>query len=137
MASPDLFPYVSDARNGVASQESHVLAWGSTPTKGPIMATYAITFELKSDHTYVQRYQTLMEQIRACERVWTETTSFALVESREGLSTFESRLYCQSEFNSLIDKMLVIDVTNDPGIFRGVNNMPATLGLLMPNVLQK
>ena len=101
------------------------------------MATYSISFELMSNQTYAHRYQTLMEQIRACERVWTETTSFALVETREGLSTLESRLYCQSQFNHLTDKMLVIDVTNDPGIFRGVNNLPATLGLLMPNVVQK
>lgn len=101
------------------------------------MPTYAISFEFKSDATYPHRYQSFMNQVRLCHRVWTETTSFALVDTAESLFTLESRLYCKSDFNHLTDKVLVIDVTGDKGIFRGVNSMPSTLGLLMPNVDQK
>ena len=100
------------------------------------MATYAISFEIKSDSTYSKRYQSLMAQVHKCSIVWTETTSFALVQTPESLEDLELRLFVQSEISHLRDKLLVINVTNIPGIFRGVNEMPATLARLMPLVTQ-
>ncbi|NVD45838.1 hypothetical protein [Qipengyuania atrilutea] len=101
------------------------------------MPIYAVSFEIKNDASYNDRYQSLMKQIRACEMHWEETTSFVLVKTGESLSDFETRLYVLSQFSHIRDKMLVLQVSGDDGVFRGVNNMPSTLALLMPNVVQK
>ena len=100
------------------------------------MATYAISFEIKSDATYNVRYQSLMRQIHLCSSVWAETTSFALVQSVESLAALELRLFTRSQISHLTDKLLVLNVSNLPGVFRGFNTMPLTLGALMPLVVQ-
>lgn len=101
------------------------------------MAVHSVSFTLKRDSTYSERYESFMAQIRASKKVWEETTSFALVETAESASELETRLYVKSMFNHTKDLMIVIDVTGRSGVSRGKLEYPLTLGAIMPNVTQK
>lgn len=93
------------------------------------MPHYAVTFVLKSDSDYADRYDSLMDQINAhpSKMVWSETTSFALVETTEGLETFADRIYFQSSVMSSKDKLVVIDHLNGNAVARGPIQYPNTL----------
>ncbi len=93
------------------------------------MYEYAISFTIKSDSSYSHRYDSLMEQIRATPdgKVWTETTSFALVSSSEAATAFANRLYFQSDILSDKDILIVFDHHNGICIARGPIEFPATL----------
>lgn len=93
------------------------------------MAHYSVSFELKSNDTYSDRYDSLMEAIQASpsKAVWTETTSFALVETTESLTTFANRLYVDTDIDDRWDKLLVIDHLNGNAIARAPIKMPKTL----------
>ena len=91
------------------------------------MASYAVSFELESNSTYSARYSSLMAQIRATSMTWTETTSFALVQTSETLAELESRLYYRSELSSLTDILLVIDPATSSAIGRGPIKYPNLL----------
>jgi hypothetical protein len=95
-----------------------------------MMAHYSVSFELKSDAAYGARYSSLMEQIRKApsKNVWTETTSFALVETTETLDAFADRLYLWSAISASTDKLLVIDHLNGKAVVRGTLLYPNTLG---------
>jgi hypothetical protein len=102
------------------------------------MTTYAVSFDLKSDTTYDDRYKSLMAEIKkGTQRTWEDTTSFVLVDSAETLSGFESRIYINSSFDASKDKLLVMDVTGNSAIFRGKTTYPHTLSTLLPKVVQK
>lgn len=94
------------------------------------MAHYAVSFEIKSGPGYVDRYSSLMAQIREApsNNVWTETTSFALVETTETVEAFADRLYYLSTLSSSTDKLLVIDHLSGKAIARGPFQYPYTLG---------
>lgn len=100
------------------------------------MATYAISFKLETNSTYSARYTSLMEQIRACESCWTETTSFALVSTAETIDQLEHRLYYKSLVTST-DILVVLNVTGDTATIRGINDYPHTLRGLLPGIIQK
>lgn len=100
------------------------------------MQTYAVSFKLASNSTYNARYESLMSQIRACDTVWTETTSFALVSSNETLGELENRLYYGTDLLASIDLLMVINVSGDPATFRGTNSYPHTLRSLLPNITE-
>ncbi|WP_147399922.1 MULTISPECIES: hypothetical protein [Brevundimonas] len=101
------------------------------------MGVYAVSFELKSDSDYSERYDSLMEQLKLKGKMWDETTSFALVETDESLDSFENRLYFKSKLSNTRDKLFVVDVTDRPCIARGAFVMPFTLKSIMPKVVQK
>lgn len=98
-----------------------------------LMATYAVSFDIKYDKTYSDRYSSLMDEIGKCSRVWDETTSFCLCETAETPEAFERKLFL-SNFNTITDKMLVMDVRYDDAIARGKIDYPATLRSLLPSV---
>jgi hypothetical protein len=100
------------------------------------MATYAVSFTIKWNDTYNERYDSFMEQIRKCKTVWTETTSFALVETDEKIVDFEFRLWL-SKFNSTTDSLLVIDASYDDATIRGPAGNRATLKKLLPGIKEK
>jgi len=97
------------------------------------MSTYAVSFTIDYDATYVERYDSLMSEIRASGKIWAETTSFCLVDSNETLENLERRLFL-SRFSPTRDKMLVVDVSLDRAIARGAIEYPATLRSLLPLV---
>jgi hypothetical protein len=91
---------------------------------------YAISFELKSDSDYSERYQSLMDEIRKTPGnpgVWTETTSFVLLRSAETIDVLEHRLYYRSKLNAAKDKLLVIDHHSGVAVARGPIEYPNTL----------
>lgn len=114
-----------------------VLANGGQPIMAPngrhpreiAMYEYAISFEIKADDTYGERYTSLMEEIRKTPNasVWTETTSFVLLRSAETIDDLEHRLYYNSKLNSAKDILLVIDHISSFAVARGPIEYPATL----------
>ena len=97
------------------------------------MNTFAVSFTIKYDYDYDERYESFMEAIRACPTVWTETTSFCLVSTPESLSDFQRRLYL-TKFSPTRDKFLVMSVRPVMAAARGEISYPATLKSLLPNV---
>ena len=75
------------------------------------MGNFLVSFELRSDHDYAERYKSLTEQIKAkpTEYHWDETTSFAAIETPETIHELASRLYLDTKVNSQKDILLVID----------------------------
>lgn len=102
------------------------------------MSTYAITFTIDYDTaaSWNRRYDSFMDEVRKCPVVWTETTSFCLVQSAESIEALERRLFL-SQFDPTKDKMVVINVSNDPAISRGAIKDPATLRKLLPGIQQR
>ncbi|WP_293700971.1 MULTISPECIES: hypothetical protein [unclassified Sphingopyxis] len=91
---------------------------------------YAVSFEIKSDTTYSERYQSFMDEIRNTPGepyLWSETTSFVLLTSNEKIDDLEHRLYYNSKLNSAKDKLLVIDHHSGVAVARGPFEYPATL----------
>ena len=91
---------------------------------------YAISFDIKADATYSDRYTSLMNEIRKTPgdpSIWSETTSFVLLESDEKIDALESRLYTKSKFDSTRDKIVVVDHLNSVAVARGPIQYPATL----------
>lgn len=91
---------------------------------------YIISFELETDSSYSDRYQSLMDEVRKTPGnlgAWTETTSFILLRSDEMIEALEHRLYYKSKLNSAKDKLLVIDHSGNVAVARGPFEYPATL----------
>ena len=94
------------------------------------MYEYAISFELKSDSSYSERYESLMDEIRktpGTPAVWAETTSFVLLRSSEKIDDLEHRLYYKTKLSSAKDKLLVIDHCSGVAVARGPFEYPHTL----------
>lgn len=93
------------------------------------MPHYAVSYDIHYDSTYSARYNSLVAEIGKTpgKSVWDETTSFALVETSESLSTFADRLYFRTQFSAATDKLLVIDYATSTAIGRGPFKYPNTL----------
>lgn len=93
------------------------------------MYQYAISFSIKSDATYGERYNSLMAQIEkgSIETSWDETTSFVLVANIEAIEVFANRLYVHSLIDATKDILLVIDHANSVAIARGPVKYPNLL----------
>lgn len=101
------------------------------------MGVYAVSFEIKSDSTYIGRYTSFVDQLRLKGKMWDETTAFAIVETDETLRGFQHRLYSKSRFDAEKDKLFVVDVTDRSCITRGAFVMPVTLKSIMPMADQR
>lgn len=99
------------------------------------MAKYAISFYLKSNDTYGDRYQSLMDAIHRCRRVWTEPTCLALVETDETLVELERRLW-MTRFSSVTDLLFVVDVGDGPCSVRGSAQNRTMLKAIMPQLAE-
>ena len=93
------------------------------------MPSYGVSFELASDSTYRDRYQSLMRQIDISKAnpAWDETTSFALVQTSESLDAFATRLYINTLVSSATDILLVFDPATSSAIARGPIKYPNLL----------
>ena len=94
------------------------------------MPSYGVSFELESNSTYSERYQSLMRQINIAQSnpAWDETTSFALVKTAETLEAFALRLYLKTLVSSATDILLVFDPATGTAIARGPIKYPNLLG---------
>ena len=91
---------------------------------------YAVSFDIKADSTYSERYTSLMDQLRktpGSPGLWSETTSVVLLRSDETIEELEHRLYYSSQLSSAKDKLLVIDTHSGVAVARGPIAYPATL----------
>lgn len=79
------------------------------------MAIFAITFRIHQDASYADRYQSVVDAIKAetTSVYWDEPTSFLLIESEhnsEGLATAIDRA---SQFASEKDLLLVVNLSRN------------------------
>jgi hypothetical protein len=78
------------------------------------MSHFIVTFRLKSDATYEDRYSTFTEAIYqlagSAGFVWEETSSFCTFQAPGTASSVCSSLYLKSGFDSTKDQMVVIDL---------------------------
>lgn len=91
---------------------------------------YAISFDLKADSDYSERYKSLMAEIGktpGMTGVWGETTAFILLRSDEKIDALEHRLYFNTKLNSAKDKLLIIDHASNVAVARGPFQYQATL----------
>lgn len=83
------------------------------------MAVFLVSFDLKYDDDYSDRYSSFMEQVKKGGKWWADTTSFVAVETDETIDTFCNRIYLQSKFNGTKDLYLVLDANVKSGRVRG------------------
>lgn len=81
------------------------------------MAHFIVTFRIKNDSTYQDRYDSFVKKAKEFAKYspWDQTTSFLTFEANDktlSASSLCSRLYTESEFNSTKDVMVVIDLDN-------------------------
>jgi hypothetical protein len=75
------------------------------------MGNYLVTFELRSDASYNQRYRSLTEQLQSAPTLlcWDQSTSFCALSSPETIGELADRLRTGSRINGETDLLLVID----------------------------
>lgn len=97
------------------------------------MAIFAISFRIREDSTYEERYDSLVEEIKkeaAGSSTWEETTSFFLIESSKGSKSLCNDLYNNSQIVESKDVLLVINLSAKAYAQRGAP-YPNTLESLM------
>ena len=94
------------------------------------MAVYAVSFELKQDDTYSDRFTSFMAEVKRTKPWWAENTSFVLVQTPEDIDTFCTRIYFNSTFDPTKDRYLVLDTSVRFGRMRGSFTDGALLQLL-------
>lgn len=94
------------------------------------MANFILTFRIKDDATYQDRYDSLLEQLYSIAPrpgVWEETSSFIAFAYDGSLDDVHSALYFQSSFSPSKDTMVIVDLSNRRKIAAGVIKYEATL----------
>ena len=96
------------------------------------MSILAITFRIHEDSTYQERYDSLIEQIKAeaSDSTWEETTSFFIIESNKSSKALCDDLYMHSSILESKDVLLVINLSQKGYSQRGAQ-YPNTLRSLM------
>jgi hypothetical protein len=84
------------------------------------MAVYLVSFDLKYDSGYSDRYTTFMDQVKHGGQWWADTTSFVAVQTDEDIDAFCTRIYVHSGFDGSKDLYLVLDANVKSGRVRGV-----------------
>ncbi len=93
------------------------------------MANFIVTFHIKSDATYSERYNSFKSKINElCEyKHWDETTSFYCFESEMSADDLCTALWVGSKFSAITDMMVVIDVSNRSRAVKGPLEYPGLL----------
>lgn len=95
------------------------------------MAHFIVTFRIKSDSTYQDRYSSFVEQVHklggGSGYVWEETSSFIAFRASGTASSVCSEVYLHSSFDATKDHMVVIDLDNREKATKGVILYSATL----------
>ena len=95
------------------------------------MAHFIITFRIKSDDEYQERYDSFTKKVieiaGSSGAVWDETSSFYSLKASTTAGHLCNSLYLGSEFNSQKDIMLVIDLDNREKATLGPVRWPGVL----------
>jgi hypothetical protein len=95
------------------------------------MTHFIISFRIKSDESYQQRYESFKSKVVAIAgssgAVWDETSSFYILKAVNTAQGLCSDLYLGSDFNSTKDIMVVIDVDNRQKATKGPLEWPGVL----------
>jgi hypothetical protein len=83
------------------------------------MTVFIVSFDLKYDDTYQDRYKSFMEQVKKGGDYWDDTTSCVVVRTNESIDEFCTRIYVNSDFNATKDLYLVLDAHVKAGRIRG------------------
>jgi len=96
------------------------------------MSIFVISFRIKEDSTYQERYDSLVERIKknATGSTWEETTSFFLIESTSSSSELCNDLYHNSKIIDSKDVLLVVNLSQKGYAQKGAP-YPNTLDSLM------
>lgn len=93
------------------------------------MGHFVITFRIKSDETYQDRYESFTKKVREIsEKFWEETSSFYAIKSTGTAQSVCDQLYFETDFTESKDQMLVIDLVKNEKALRGPDMYPNTLG---------
>ena len=78
------------------------------------MALFAITFRIHDDHTYSDRYQSVVAAIKVAAEgnYWDEPTSFFLIENSSSSSELATKIDTNSIFSASKDLLLVINLSS-------------------------
>lgn len=95
------------------------------------MAHFIVTFRLKNDSTYQDRYESFVERARAIATLsaWEETSSFFAFRAEGSAISICTDLYLHSQFDSTKDLMVVIDLDSKQKATQGNVAYPALLEL--------
>ncbi|RBL87889.1 hypothetical protein DDE05_00500 [Streptomyces cavourensis] len=93
------------------------------------MAHFIVTFRLKNDSTYQERYESFVDRVRAITPLapWDETSSFFAFRANGSAASICSDLYLNSKFDSTKDQMVVIDLDLKQKATKGKVEYPALL----------
>ena len=92
------------------------------------MGHFVITFRIKSDDDYQERYESFTGKVsEIATKKWEETSSFYAIEAIGTAESICSDLYIYSEFNSTKDLMVVIDLDRKEKAVKGDAEYPYTL----------
>jgi hypothetical protein len=95
------------------------------------MAHFIISFRIKSDSDYQNRYESFRRRVETISTgiggVWEETSSFYAIQARNTAQGLCNDLYLNTEFDPSKDIMLVIDVKNQEKATKGAIEYPNSL----------
>lgn len=92
------------------------------------MGHFVITFRIKSDDTYQDRYNSFTEKVsEIADDRWDETSSFYAIQAKGTAQSICDLLYFETDFIETRDMMLIIDLDKNEKAFRGPNDYPRTL----------
>ncbi|CAI8809037.1 hypothetical protein [Pseudomonas sp. T8] len=84
------------------------------------MGHFIITFRIKYDSTYQERYESFTKQVgEIATSKWEETSSFYAIQASGTASSICDNLYYKSDFVSSKDQMVVIDLDKKEKAVKG------------------
>ncbi|CAB5622993.1 Uncharacterised protein [Pseudomonas putida] len=94
------------------------------------VANFIVTFRLQSGEGYQRRYESLMEKLATLtpsSNTWEETSSFVAFTCDDSIEDVRQALYFESDFDPIIDTMVIIDLTHRRKMTAGIITYPDTL----------
>ena len=97
------------------------------------MAAYVITFRLKQDATYSDRWSSIVAAIKkeAVGATWDETTAFFALNSAKSADAIASSIYVGSSMDGTKDTLVVVSLSKNEFATRGEVAYPATLASIL------
>jgi hypothetical protein len=92
------------------------------------MGHFVITFRIKSDDTYQDRYDSFTKKVNEiADKFWEETSSFYAISASGTAQSICDKLYFETDFIESWDQVLVIDLDRKEKALRGPDMYPNTL----------
>ena len=93
---------------------------------------YAVTFQIKDDDSRDERLQSVAATVRQqALGVWEEINSVMVIESNKTTDELTQAIYLDSKFDGSKDSLVVIGLSYQHYVARGVIEQPAALAQLM------